>query len=412
MRKINPNFVFLQQALKYQRYEGDKLVSGKRGCVLEGSSRSGKTWGGVDTIGLICSRYETNAIINIVKETYNEFKTTLYNDFRKRLNDWNVPNPFESKQEVQSFKLWGNQINLLGADRPSKFHGAQCDYLWLNEALPIEKNIFDQAEMRCSKFWWMDYNPSVTEHWIYNSVVTRPYVGFLQTTWKDNPFVSVQEKNKIMGYEPTEENIRNGTADDYMFKVYNQGLRGSPQGLIFNNVRWIDQFPPELGYMYGMDFGFVSDPTAIVKYSETPTDIYAELLCYEPMDNANIIHDYAIKKGINIAMPVIADNADKYTSEFKGTVQMVRDLQNLGWINLEKVRKNKSVVYWLGSMKQKRLNLVRNEFRVQLKREVENYKNREIHGIVVNEPVDKWNHAIDAIRYPHMHLHQMEEMAM
>lgn len=408
-RKINPNLRFLQQASRKQRYEGNKLVSGYRGCVLEGSSRSGKTWSGIDLIGLICSRYETNAIINIVKETYNEFKTTLYNDFRKRLNDWSVPNPFEDKQEVQSFKLWGNQINLLGADRPSKFHGAQCDYLWLNEALPIDKSIFDQAEMRCSKFWWMDYNPSVTEHWIFNSVITRPDVGFLRTTFSDNPYISTQEKNKILSYEPTPENIKNGTADDFMWKVYGLGLRGSPQGLIFNNVRWIDEFPKELGYIYGMDFGFVSDPTAIVKYHENETDIYAELLCYEPIDNAHALNDYAKKIGMNTALPVIADSADKYTAENKGTVQMVRDLKNLGWINIEKVKKNKSVIYWLGSMKRKRINIVRN---VNAKREAENYKYREIHGIIVNEPVDNHNHFWDATRYPHMHMNQLTGLPM
>ena len=54
----NPNFKRLQNAIKEQKYEevdGQiELVSGYRGAGLEGSSRSGKTWSGVDIIIWLC----------------------------------------------------------------------------------------------------------------------------------------------------------------------------------------------------------------------------------------------------------------------------------------------------------------------------------------------------------------------
>jgi hypothetical protein len=76
----NPNQPPPKKAIKEQKYEevdGQmELVSGYRGAGLEGSSRSGKTWSGVDII--ICYVYEPNGCtINIYRETYNEFKTTL-----------------------------------------------------------------------------------------------------------------------------------------------------------------------------------------------------------------------------------------------------------------------------------------------------------------------------------------------
>ena len=272
-RKINKNFRFLHDSCLNQKYDGDNLVNGKRGAVLEGSSRSGKTTSSIDFIIYLCVRHETNCVINIVKETYNEFKTTLYNDFSKRLNDFGLDNPFERSKEVTSFKIFSNKINLLGADKPSKFHGAQCDYLYINEALPVSKAIFDQAEMRCKKFWWMDYNPSVTEHWIFNSIVPRPDVGFLHSTFEDNPFISVQEKNKILSYEPTEENEESGTSDKFMWDVYGLGKRGAMKGLIFGNVKYIDEFP-DIAFTYGLDFGFTADPTALVKFAQEERNIY------------------------------------------------------------------------------------------------------------------------------------------
>jgi hypothetical protein len=86
---------------------------------------------------------------------------------------YGLASPFADKKEVSSFSLFGNRINLLGADNAAKFHGAGCDVFWINEALDVSQDIFDQSEMRCRKFWFMDYNPKVTDHWIFERVEPR-----------------------------------------------------------------------------------------------------------------------------------------------------------------------------------------------------------------------------------------------
>ena len=427
-RKINPNLKYLYSCLINQKYENEELISGKRGAILEGSSRSGKTWGSVDLIILICVRLEINAVINIIKETYQSFKTTLYNDFNQRLPMFGIQSPFENAKEVHSFKIFGNKINLIGADKISKFEGMGCDYLYFNEMLPIDKLIFDHTEMRCKKFWWGDYNPSVTEHYIFNSIITRPDVGFLRTTFNDNPFITVQEKKKILSYEPWEpgsykiinnelyynenqisdnnqppinlQNITNGTADEFMWRVYGLGLRGAMKGIIFNNVTWIDEFP-DIHFDYGLDFGFTADPTVITKNAEDENNIWIEYLSYSPMETPEDIHEYAKSKGINFRLPCTADSSDKYTGENKGTVEMVKGLRNKGW-NISKVSKTKNVMYWILSMKKKKIHIVKNEFYKQAKKEQENYKLREINGISINQPIDDFNHGWDSARYRHM----------
>jgi PBSX family phage terminase large subunit len=427
-RQINPNFQFLVESCTEQEYDNGELITGKRGVVLEGSSRSGKTYSSIDLIILLCVRYETNCVINVVKETYNEFKTTLYNDFSKRLNDFGLHNPFEDAKEVSSFKIFNNKINFLGADKPSKFHGAQCDYLWLNEPLPISQAIFDQAEMRCKKFWWMDLNPSLTEHWIFNSVITRPDVGFLRTTFEDNPFVSIPERNKILSYEPWKEdsyevidgviyynneivdeknqpppnleNIEAGTADEFMWKVYGLGLRGAMKGQIFKNVTYIDEFP-DIAYTFGLDFGFTNDPTSLVKFAKEGKDIYLELLIYHPIDTPEELDATLEAVGADQYTPITADSSDKYTSERKGSVQMVRDLFDLGW-EISKVTKTKSIMYWLTKMKECKIHIVRNDMYKHAKREQENYMFKEVNGILINQPEDKYNHFWDGSRYAFM----------
>lgn len=427
-RQINPNFKYLVKSYTEQEYKDDELIKGKRGVVLEGSSRSGKTFSSIDFIILLCSRFETNCVINIVKETYNEFKTTLYNDFSKRLTDFGLHNPFLDAKEVASFKILGNKINFLGADKPSKFHGAQADFVWYNEPLPISQAIFDQSEMRCKKFWWMDLNPSLTEHWIFNKVIPRNDVGFLRTTFNDNPYISIQEKTKILSYEPWLrgsyevgekeiiyngrvvdesnqppphlDNIDQGTADEFMWKVYGLGLRGAMKGRIFKHITYINEFPP-IAHTYGLDFGFTVDPTVLTKYAREGNNIYLEPLCYTPTETASELNQLLIALGVSKYVPITADSSDRYVSEKKGTTQMVRELFDMGW-EISKVSKTKGIMYWILNMKEYKIHIVKNHLHKHIIKEQENYRFKEINGIMINQPIDGFDHHFTAARYAHM----------
>ena len=368
-------------------------MDGKRGAVLEGGSRSGKTWSSVDFIIWLCA-VNHGLTINIIKETYNGFKTTLYDDFRKRLNQFphiGKYNVFENVKDVPSFRLFDSRINFLGADQPSKFHGAACDFFYINESLPVQQAIFDQLEMRCRVFWWMDFNPSITEHWIFNKLSKRDDVEFIHSTMLDNPFIGRWEKQKIISYEETPENINNGTADSYSWKVYGLGLRASPQGLVFPNVTWIDEFPENIERVsYGLDFGFTNSPTALVKVGKEGQNLYIKKLFYAPTESAIDLANYI--KSLNFDQAIWADSADKY----QGGPGMISDLRVKG-IKCYAVNKFVgSVMYGIDLMKQHKIHVVRD---ADARREFDNYKWREINGIRLNEPIDDFNHMIDATRY-------------
>jgi len=376
-RQINKN---LRHLVRCQQNEQ------VRGAVLEGSSRSGKTFSSIDFLVYLCSRIEKNAQIFIIKETYNSFKTTLYDDFNKQLPKYGIPSPFADVKECPSFWLMGNKVTLIGADKLSTTHGAGSDYLWFNEPLEIQKAIFDQYEQRCRKFWWMDLNPSVSLHWIYD-MEKRPEVKFCHSTVMDNPYVPRWQKKKILGYDPSNPvNVANGTADDYMWSVYGLGLRASPTGLIYPNVTWIDQFPDDLDQVvYGLDFGYTHNPSALVKVGKNGMNLYLQLLLYEPVDNANklgeMVRVFADKKKI------WADSADPL---------MISDLRRRGLLVLPCVKKEGSVNWGISRMKEYKIHIVND---VNFKKEQENYKWAELHGIQLNEPVKAFDHAWDAARY-------------
>ena len=431
----SPNYIALHKAVVSQKWgNGEngapKLEAGYAGFCLEGSSRSTKTWAGVDLIIWLCTEHHKHESvkINIYRETYNEFKDTLYEDFKRRLDDYGLPNKFHTALEVKSFRIGKSTVNFLGDGK----HGGGCDYAFFNEAMMIKREVFDQVEMRCRRFWWMDWNPSFTTHWIFNNVLNRKDVGYLRTTFKNNKHISAGELNKILSYEPwlpdsyyidndvimydgspvSEKNqppphptnVINGTADEFMWSVYGLGLRGALKGVIYPNVTWIDAFPVDVAKTVGMDFGFTTDPTAFGYYGRRGNNIYWQPLFYSPTPSVDSCEEALIACGISQYVPITADSSDKYTSDTNGSFQMVRDLLYRGW-EIMKVSKTKSVMYWIGDTKRYKLHIVKSpnpEIQKAMITEQQNYKMKEVQGILINQPIDKHDHLWNAMRYAHM----------
>src|SRR5690606_18368856 len=86
----------------------------------------------------------------------------------------------------------------------------------------------------------------------------------------------------------------------------------------------------------------------------------------------------------------------------KGTVEMVNGLHDLGYKEAFKISKTKDVMFWIGSMKKKKIHVVKNHLWKYVKKERENYRFKEINGIIINQPIDKHNHFWDMARYGHI----------
>jgi phage terminase large subunit len=374
-RKVNPNLKQLCKSFKDPKCNG---------LVLEGSSRSGKTWSGLDFLIWLCSKKVEGKTINIIRETYQSFKTTLYLDFNKRLPMFGMVSPFAEVQERSTFKLWGNQINLIGADKPSKFMGAGADIVWFNEAIHIPKSIFDQAEMRCSDFWFMDYNPEATEHWIYENVIPRQNVQFLQTTFLDNPFIPKNQKDKILSYNPTiAKNIDEGTADAYLWDVFGLGKRAKREGAIFK--RWKEgKFNTTIPYIHAIDWG-VRDPFTLTKIAvdNDKKIIYVKQIAYASELTLTNIKSIVTENCLPEDL-IICDNSEPLN---------INELRSLDFNALPSFKRGGIIsqrISWMNDY----LFIIDDS--PEIKREFENYVWAERKS---QTPIDNWNHAIDGIGY-------------
>jgi phage terminase large subunit len=459
-RQINPNLKFLCHNLKYnRRTELRKLYDTKvisfeeyrercaeedipSGALLEGSSRSGKTISSVDFQIWLGSVIREKGTLNVIRETYNSFKTTLYDDYDRRLNDFGVYSPFW-KQDVASFKIFDLKVNLLGADNIEKFLGAGSDYVYFNEMLDIPKDVVDQVIMRCRKFWWGDFNPKYADHYVFNSLLPQSDIAHLVTTYNDNPFISPNERAKIESYQPVEAsriatflgstsedeskkhnaiqkalkydceknpdrypsadieelkrcqyNERVGTADPYKWAVYGKGERRAPEGLIFPKVRWVKEIPPNCEKIgYGLDFGYTESPSCLVKWGLMGADIYAQILFYQPTPSPNdlipLLEKHITKEDIVWADPS-GDNGGR---------GMISSCLYAGYKVYAANTFPGSIQYGISILKKYNIHLI--DCQPWRKEQIGYTKaTAKVNGVKVtlDEPIDANNHAWDAFR--------------
>lgn len=395
--KVTTVFEFLYKNfnIDYKQDDPQKIF------ILEGSSGSSKTTSIIQMLIIYCVQNKNkNKRIVISRAKYSWLKSSPMTDVINMLIQLGIyKEKCHKRSDPQSYSLFGNTIDFVGLDDPQRFHGPRQDITWINEAMEADRLSYDQLSMRTNETVILDFNPSYTTHWIFDTLLTelplKPNTFYNKSTFRDNKFLPRGQRDKILGYEPTNENIRLGTADEFMWRVYGLGLRASQKGIIFKYVTWIDEFPDDLKYWYGLDLGFTNDPSTLVKVAIDGKDLYAKLCLYEPTDTPDLLSDAFVNAGVNQWDFIVADSSDKYNN-----YEYIKDLKRKGW-NISPVEKTKGVKYWIDKLKEHNLHFVDNKTTLSkaFRTEQENYRWKTINDMPTNQPEDKHNHAFDALRY-------------
>lgn len=358
----------------------------KQGFILEGGSGSGKTYDLIQFLMYYCQQNKNKGKdILIFRETLADLKKTVYKDFEKILRMYGIYKDTEhTKSPPINYTLYGNTVYFSGLDTMGA-HGERHDIIWGNEAMEINKEAFKQLNQRCNEAFFLDYNPSFTDHWIFDEVITRDDTKFFRSNQLGNPFLPEGQRKEILSYEPTEDNIRQGTADDYLWNVYGLGIRSAPEGLIFQHVTWVNKFPDNIEKVYyGIDFGYTIDPTAIIRLGVDGKNIYLEKLFYKPTESSNQL------------IPILKQYPDVSFWADSADPGMISELRHAGLKVFGVTKFHGSINYGISVLKKFKIHIVDSpEFR----KEQSNYRYREIRGMKLDEPIDQHNHLWDASRY-------------
>jgi len=362
--------------------------------VLEGGSRSSKTFSIIQALMLLCiGKYRGiyNRIL-ICRKDSQRARDTVWADLMNALKFYGFYKKENQRGAPMSYQLKDALFNCRGLLDFEKVVGAETDIAWLNEANQCSKDAFDELEQRNLGFMILDYNPNFSDrHWIPESLMKRPDVAFIHSTMLDNPFLPKKIIDKIRSYEPTDENIARGTANAFKWSVYGLGLKGRREGLVFPDFKIIPEVPAKAKFMaHGLDWGYTNDPTAHVSVWDTGTAyVIKENFYAKGMRNSQIYNTVAKDEDLSIYDKCVADCAEP---------KSIDEIHDMG-MNIHPCKKGAdSILYGIDKMLEKQILIVAGS--VNVIEEFENYGwAKDKNGIAMNKPVDEYNHAIDAARY-------------
>ena len=193
--------------------------------------------------------------------------------------------------------------------------------------------------------------------------------------------------------------IESNRNDRNWWKVYGEGQIGTLDGLIYN-FELVDSIPAvtemdSLVEIQGLDFGFTNDPTARVQVVADPRKkiLWVRQRCYKThMLNRHIIEDLQAD-GVTRRTEVYADCAEpKSIAEIKEAGYNVIPCDKDAPVRSDKLK------FQLQWMQGWTLNVTKDS--IDLIRELRNYTwDKDRDGNPLNQPIDKFNHLLDALRY-------------
>lgn len=369
--------------------------------IFFGGSSSGKSFFITDKIVLdvlngvnwLCCRNVGNTI-----------KRSVFNEITKSISSMGVKQFFSINKSdmLITCKLNEKQIMFCGLDDVEKVKSITpangvLERIFIEEATEIKRDAYMQLKKRLrgksshSKHIFMAFNPILKSHWIYkeffgkwedNKTVYEDEDKLIfKTTYKDNIFLT-DEDRKLLEDE----------TDPYFYNVYSLGNWGILGNIIFKNWHTEDLSEQSKAFdhlYYGCDFGYSSDPNALIKVhiDKTRKKIYILDEFYQAGMNDDEL--------VRVAHSFVGDDYITCDSAEPKTIDY---LANHGVNATPAVKGADSInrgIRWLQTYE-----IIVDVHCQNFKNEIEQYHWQEDkYGNAMAKPVDANNHLLDALRY-------------
>lgn len=361
--------------------------------VYYGGAGSGKSYGGTQKVYLKALKYKRKVLV--IRKIQRTIKDSIWSVIISHLSSSGLYEQCRINRSDLEIELPNGSIFLFkGLDDPEKIKSIDgITDIVIEEGTELTEDDFTQLNLRLrANVDWLQiyifFNPISKKNWVYDYFFVRDLplnVKVVKTTYLDNKFLSEeyrQELERLKDRNPAYYKIyclgEFATLDKLIFPSYSTKIVSERdiQGL----PRWT-----------GLDFGYINDPSALVwGYIDTVRKkIYvAGEYVRRGMKNdeiAEVIIDLSLHKD-----KIYGDCAER---------KSIDEIKDKG-VNIDPCEKGKdSIIHGIQWILQ--YELIVDERCYKVKEELENYtwKKDKKTGEYVNEPVDTFNHTIDAIRY-------------
>ena len=339
----------------------------------------------------------------------------------------------------------GTFIEFTGTDDSNILHGYETEIAWFNEPYDIPKDVFTEIDKRATTCVIMDLNPK-EDHWS-DELEKRADCKTIRCSFENNPFLPERRKQTILSYKPVKYsnivqkkllkefeareyfsnnkkfsavdyndlvmcqlNEKQGSANEYQWKVYGLGLKADRPNRIFHwTAITYEQFKsidaPEI---IGIDWG-VSDPFAIILAKYKDGCLYLHELNYksenEWMRELALMGKKLDEDGGGVADMVLSNV--RLPEPLNKKIKLICDsnypekvmaLRKAGWENAMSIGKKEKIVASVSTLSQ--INVFYTSTSTNIYKEQELYEREtDRYNIVLETPVDKDNHTIDSTRY-------------
>jgi phage terminase large subunit len=349
---------------------------------------------------LLIKGLKEKRMILLMRKTNVSCKWSVWKELKEAVARYGLTKYFDFRESDYSATctLNGTSFKCLGLDDSEKIKGfTEVSDVLLEEATEFTPEDVDLIDGTVRS---IDYNLPLQIYFCFNPVSKANYVyrrfGFdtgiappntfiLKTTYLDNPYLSADYLQRMEDMKVT---------NPTRWKIEALGDFVSLDKLIFNNyiVAEFNHAEIDGDMLVGLDFGFVNDISALVTslLDEDNKRIYIfkewGATGYTNDKLAEVITSLGLSKSV-----IIADCAEQ---------KSIAELKKAGIRRIEECSKGKdSVIH--GIQKLQQYQIIVHPDCTGVITEFENYswKKDKVTGEYINEPIDEFNHYIDALRY-------------
>ena len=359
--------------------------------VHSGGSQSSKTYSILQSLFTVAAT-ERNRVITVVGQDLPNLKKGAIRDagniyqstpfFRQQVESYN-------KSEFTYTFATGSIIEFTSYDDEQDAKNGKRTHCFINEANGVAYEIFEQLRIRTDTQIIIDFNPSAS-FWAHEKLLGRDDVTWINSTFRDNNFINPVTRDAILSYEPTPENIKRGTANEYRWKVYGMGEVGRLEGLVIPDFKIAHTWPEEYKWrVFGMDFGYTNDPTTLIEIRLHGGGLYWRQHIYATGLTNPDISDELERMGFDRNEAITADSAEP---------KSIAELKRMNWHIVPAEKGQDSVQNGIDIIKR-----YPNYIHAQSKDLIAEFGSytwkKDRNGNPMNVPIDKYNHGIDAGRY-------------
>ena len=294
----------------------------------------------------------------------------------------------------------GTQFLCMGLDDPEKIKSITgLTDAWLEEATEFSMDDFSQVNLRVrdpkakDQQIILSFNPVSKANWCYLQFFAdnpelsefRQNVKIVHTNYLDNPHLPKEYVETLLQMRKTNE---------VYYKIYALGEFGSLDKLVYNNWQIMDFDVSNIkGHLLcGLDFGYTNDPTRFV--ASVMCEDEGRIYVFREWGGTGYLNDQiadAIKQ-MGFAKSIIcADSAEQ---------KSIDEIKKMGVPRIKPCVKGKGSILQ-GIQKIQQFELVVAPSCKEIIEELNNYswKKDKNTNEYINEPIDDFNHCLDALRY-------------